>query len=259
MGESMFYQFEHFGRDEHFCKEEGKNFSFPIHMHSSFELIIILSGSMNVTIGTNEYTLYKNEAVLIFPHQLHSLSSLQSEHILYIFSPEIIKAYSSKVLQKIPTSNKFIIDKHLLALLVQTDESSSIVEKKGALYSVCAAFDKTSEYTDKAKDKNNLLYRIFEFIEREHSKDCLLRQLSEELSYDYAYLSRFFKRNVGITFNDYVNHFRISKACELLSTTDNSVIKCATECGYSSLRSFNRNFKDIVSVSPSEYKKTHNG
>lgn len=253
----MFYQFEHFGKGEHFCRETGENFSFPIHMHNSFELIIILSGSMDISVGAKKYTVNKNEAVLVFPHQLHSLSSLQSKHILYIFSPEIIKAFSSKVLQKIPTSNKFAIDEHLLALLSQTVQSSSTVEKKGALYSVCAAFDKTSEYTDKAADKNNLLHRIFEFIEREYNKDCLLKQLSDELSYDYAYLSRFFKRNVGITFNEYVNHFRISKACELLSTTDNSVVKCATECGYSSLRSFNRNFKDIVSVAPTEYKKMH--
>ena len=251
----MFYQFEHFGRGEHFCRETGENFSFPIHMHNSFELIIILSGSMDITVGTNKYTLNKNEAVFIFPHQLHSLSSLQSKHILYIFSPEIIKAYSSKMLQKIPISNKFVIDKHLLALLRKTDEDSTTVEKKGTLYSVCAAFDKISEYTNKTSDKNNLLYRIFEFIEREYNKDCLLKQLSDELSYEYAYLSRFFKRNVGITFNDYVNHFRISKACELLSTTDTSVVKCAAECGYSSLRSFNRNFKDIVSVAPTEYKR----
>ncbi|MBQ8836682.1 MAG: helix-turn-helix transcriptional regulator [Clostridia bacterium] len=255
----MFYQFEHFGRGEHFCKETGENFSFPIHMHNSFELIIILSGSMDVTVGTTKYTLNKNEAVLVFPHQLHSLSSLHSKHILYIFSPDIVKAFSSKVLQKVPTSNKFVIDEHLLALLSMTDESSSTIEKKGVLYSVCASFDKSNSYTDKASNKNNLLYRIFEFIEREYSKDCLLKQLSEELSYDYAYLSRFFKRNVGITFNEYVNHFRISKACELLSNTDNSVLQCAMECGYSSLRSFNRNFKDIVAVSPTEYKRRHNG
>ena len=253
----MFYQFEHFGKGEHFRKETGENFNFPIHMHNSFELIVILSGSMDVTVGTTEYTLNENEAVLIFPHQLHALSSLQSKHILYIFSPELVKAYSAKVLQKSPASNKFRMDGNLLSLLLQTDEDSSTVAKKGALYSVCAAFDKASEYTGKAKDKNNLLYRIFEFIDREYSKDCLLKQLSEELSYDYAYLSRFFKQNVGITFNDYVNQFKISKACELLSTTGTSVIKCASECGYSSLRSFNRNFKDIVSVTPTEYKKMH--
>ncbi len=250
----MFYQFEHFGKAEHFCRESGENFSFPTHMHNSFELIVITDGCMDITVGTEKYTVNKNEAVLIFPHQLHSLNSLHSKHILYIFSPDIIKAFSSKVLQKTPVSNKFVIDEHLLALLYPMDENSSTVEKKGVLYCVCAEFDKTNGYVDKASDKNNLLYRIFEFIETEYNKECVLRRLSDSLSYDYSYLSRYFKRNVGISFNDYVNHFRISKACELLSNTDNTVLQCAMECGYSSLRSFNRNFKEIVSVSPTEYK-----
>ncbi len=253
----MFYQFEHFGKEDHFCRESGENFSFPTHMHSSFELIVITEGSMDVTVGTDKYTLEKNEAVLIFPHQLHSLSGDNSKHVLYIFSPEIVRAFASRNLQKAPTGNKLVMDEHLLALLYRTEENSSVMEKKGALYSVCAEFDKQNGYTDKKSDKEHLLHRIFEFIEGEYGKECLLKQLAESLSYDYSYLSRYFKRSVGISYNDYVNRYRISKACELLSNTDNTVLQCAMECGYSSIRSFNRNFKDVVAVSPTEYKKRH--
>ena len=251
----MFYQFEHFGNAEHFSKESGENFSFPTHMHNAFELIVITSGSMEITVGTEKYTVNKNEAVLVFPHQLHSLSSTDSTHTLFIFSPELIQAFSSKKANKTPVSNKLTLDGHLLALIDRVDENSSTVEKKGVFYCVCAEFDKTNGYTEKNGNKNSLLHSIFEFIEAEYGKKCLLKDLSEILSYDYAYLSRYFRQNVGITYNDYVNRFRISKACELLANTDNSVLQCAMECGYSSLRSFNRNFKSIVSVSPTEYKK----
>ena len=38
----MFYQSIHSGTSEHFCKESGKNFNYPLHLHNSFEFINIL-------------------------------------------------------------------------------------------------------------------------------------------------------------------------------------------------------------------------
>ena len=251
----MLYQYEHFGKNEYFCKETGVDFSFPHHIHSSFELIIILSGSMKISVGTAEYTVKESEAVLIFPHQVHSLKSEKCEHMLYIFSPDIIKAFSSKVLSKIPLSNKFVIDKHLLAALHGLNENCSIIEKKGTLYSVCAKFDNNTEYVDHTKYNGNLLHRIFNFIELEYNKDCTLKALAKELSYDHAYLSRYFKHSVGIGYTEYVNQYRVNIACEILTNTDCSILQCALDCGYSSLRSFNRVFHSVLSISPSEYKK----
>lgn len=251
----MFYQYEHFGKTEYFCKEAGVDFSFFAHMHSSFELIIILSGSMDITVGTNIYTVHKNEAVLIFPHQVHSLKSEKSEHMLYIFSPDIIKAFSSKVISKLPLNNKFDLDEHLLAGLCNLNDNSSILEKKGVLYSVCAKFDKATEYAARASYEGSLLYKIFGFIELEYNKDCTLKSMAEKLTYDHSYLSRYFKNNVGIGFNDYLNQYRINAACEMLTNTDCSILQCAMDCGYSSVRSFNRAFKAILGITPSAYIK----
>lgn len=254
----MFYQYEHFGKAEYFCKETGANFSFFSHMHSSFELIIIISGSMEVTVGTNVYNVSKNEAVLIFPHQIHSLKSDESEHMLYIFSPDIIKAFSAKVISKRPSNNKFVLSKYVLEALSKLDMDSSIIEKKGVLYTTCAMFEKSTDYIEHTNYNGNLLQRIFDFIESEYSKECTLQKLSEKLSYDYSYLSRFFKSTVGIGFNEYVNQYRINAACEQLTNTDCSILQCALDCGYTSLRSFNRTFKSVLSISPSEYKKRKN-
>jgi len=251
----MFYESKHLGKNGYFCREEGTNYCFPTHMHSAFELIVILEGSMDVTIDSKVYTLEKNEAVLIFPHQLHSLNSKESRHVLYIFSPDLIQAFYTKVLAKTPINNKMVLNEHLLAFLCELTENSPSIEKKGTLYSVCAKFHKENTYTDKASDKKNLLYKIFEYIELNFGGDCMLKDLAEKLSYDHAYLSRYFKQNVGMSFNSYVNMYRINKACELLDTADCSVLQCAMECGYASLRTFNRNFKEITALSPAEYKK----
>ena len=94
--------------------------------------------------------------------------------------------------------------------------------------------------------------------EENFNKNCSLKDLSTALGYDYAYLSRYFKKITGISYNDYLNSFRLNSACYLLQNSNLSVIECAEECGYKSLRTFNRNFKEYYGQSPSNYRKNLN-
>ena len=250
----MFYQYQHYGLSEYFCKEYGKNFSFPTHLHQSFEFITIFSGKMTVTVGNTQYILTKGESLLIFPHQPHSLQSNLSEHLLCIFSPEILKAFSAKISKKLPKSNKFVPSPHTVASIDNLTNDSSLIRKKGVLYSLCAEFDENAEYTETHHTDTQLLYKIFDFVESSYKEECSLSELSKSCTYDYHYLSRYFKKAVGISFNHFVNQYRINNACYLLKNSNNSILQCALESGYKSLRSFNRNFKSIIGVTPKEYK-----
>lgn len=251
----MFYQFQHFGISEYFCKEYGKNFNFPTHLHNSFEFITVVSGEMKITVDEQCYLLKKGDSVLIFPHQLHSISSKKSEHMLCIFSPELVKAYASKVVNKKPVNNAVRLDRYLVDTLDNILDSSSTFKKKGILYSVCAEFDKGAEYTKRLSYEESLLQNIFEFVEENYSGECELQDLSKKTGYSYSYLSRCFKRLTGISFNAYVNRYRISNACYMLNNTQSSILECALECGYKSIRSFNRNFLNVLSVTPKEYRE----
>lgn len=250
----MFYQYTHFGTAEYFRKEYGENFSFPEHLHNSFEIITVTSGEMTVTVDNNVYTLKKGESVLVFPNQLHSMQSSTSKHMLCIFSPELVKSYYSKLDKKIPTSNSFSIGDFYIKLLDDILPDSSVIEKKGILYFLCAQFDKNAQYKERSNFDDELLYKVFEFVEQNFTKNCSLMILSNETGYSYSYLSRSFKKTTGISFNTYVNLYRISNACYLLNNTDYSIIRCAMESGYNSLRSFNRNFYNSLGTTPGDYR-----
>ena len=239
----MFYQFQHFGISESFSKEVGENFSYPVHLHQSFEFIYIVSGEMQVNVDNKVYELKKGEAVIIFPNQIHSLTSQNSKHVLYIFSGELIKAFASKYQSKVPKNNKFSPNEYLISVAEKIDEKSSSFEKKGLFYSLCAEFDKSTEYDKRSFGDNDILRKIFEFVENNYKKDCSLEELSKNTAFSYSYLSRYFKRMTGVSFNEYVNTYRISNACYMLTNSNETVLHCALESGYSSLRSFNRNFK----------------
>lgn len=251
----MFYQYNHLGSPDYLKIEKDENFSFPTHLHQCFELIILLSGEMEVIVDSKQYLLKEKESILVFPNQIHSLASTKSEHVLCIFSPHLVQAYSTKISNKIPINNKFNPDEYLIKALEKLEIASSSTEKKGVLYSLCAQFDKTAEYCKKQKESEKLLYKIFSFVEENFSTDCSLSNLSKHIGYDYSYLSRYFKKAIGISFNSYVNHFRLSNACYVLENSNLPIIQCAFDSGFSSLRSFNRSFKQHLGVSPSQYKK----
>ena len=249
----MFYESNHLGSPDYLKIERNENFSFASHLHLCFEIIIILRGKMEVTVNNKVFELRKNQAVLIFPNQIHSLSSRDSEHILCIFSPDLIKAFANKVSNKIPVDNKFFPDEYLINLLCDLNSDSSISEKKGLLYSLCGQFDKAADYIENQKHKDNLLFKIFAFVENHFGADCSLEALSKKTGYNYSYLSRFFTNAVGISFNKYVLYYRLSHACYLLENSDYSIINCAIESGFDSIRTFNRNFKLPYGITPQDY------
>lgn len=251
----MFYQAQHIGTPEHVAVEKNKNFSFPPHLHQCFEVILVQSGRMTVTVDNRVYELHQNEAALIFPHQEHSLRSVESEHKLCIFSPELVKTFARKTNEQLPLSNTFTMDEALLSLFNNLSENSDEIFKKGVLYLICNAFDTTAVYKNRTADNHHLLHKIFLFIDEQFDGDCTLAALSRKTGYNYSYISRYFKTAVGIPFNAYVNHYRLNHACYLLRSSGDTVLECALASGFVSLRSFNRNFKEQFGTTPAAYRK----
>lgn len=250
----MFYEFNHLGSPNYMKIERGNDFSFPLHLHRCFEIIIILSGMMKVTIDNKTFLCGENDALIIFPNQIHSLESSKSEHILCIFSPDMVQAYATKIVGKVPENNCFHPDEYFVNALKNISEVPGIAQKKGLLYSLCGEFEKTAQYQCKNTEDEKLLYRIFAFVEEKFNEECTLKTLSDTVGYNYTYLSRFFKKAVGFSFNAYVNHYRLSHACYLLNNSNLSILQCALESGYDSIRSFNRNFKTQFQITPAQYR-----
>lgn len=235
--------------------ENGIDFSFPMHLHSSFELIVVTEGEMSVIVDGKEYILVQEEALLIFPNQVHELKTEEhSCHFLCIFSSKLVQAYNKCFLSKVPVCNKFHPDFFFVEMLASLKNTDNIMKVKGILYCLCGKFDETAEYVENNKGDDDLLSKIFRFVELNFNGNCSLAALSKNTSYHYVYLSKFFKQCTGISFTDYVNRYRISEGCYILQNSDQTILQTAYDCGFDSLRSFNRNFKSIMGVTPSEFK-----
>lgn len=82
--------------------------------------------------------------------------------------------------------------------------------------------------------------------------------ISEELNYDYNYLSRLFSSTESITIEHYIINQKIEKAKELIVYDELSLSQIADKLGYSSVAHLSGQFKKVTGMTPSDFKKLGN-
>jgi len=251
----MFYQYDQLGGDpEYIASDISVNMSYPEHMHQDFEFLLILEGQMKVTVDFRCETLNAGDAVLIFPNQVHSFESTCSRCIMLLFSPLIVGSYTKIVKNRIPVSGIFRPNEYLADSLCTLSDKSPITFKKAVLYMLCDQFGRQAEYVGKSLVKEKPLTDMLIYVENSFGSECSLQNIADQIGYDYKYLSHLFKRSVGINFNEYVNNYRLAYARNLMATTENSILQCALDSGFGSVRTFNRLFKARFGMTPVQFR-----
>lgn len=79
-------------------------------------------------------------------------------------------------------------------------------------------------------------------------------QIASELRMSPATFSRWFKRNMGCTFQYYVNKVRLARVCADLAQCNDNITTIAMNAGYSNLANFNRRFLEIIGTTPKLFR-----
>ena len=226
----------------------------PTHLHSYFELYFCTSGQLPINIEGRDYVLQAGEAVMIFPFQVHGFTPARDgSGCLFTFDRSYIETFAAHYANYIPTNNVFRYSADPDPVSYEDD----LFSLKAFLYRMCADVVRQCGFTYVSAESRVLLERIFTLTE-DRFKDCdfSLRVLADMLSYDYVYISKYFLRKTGIRYNSYLNQRRIACAAQLLRKGHGrSVTDVAFSCGYASVRSFNRNFKEVYGKTPQAYMK----
>lgn len=99
---------------------------------------------------------------------------------------------------------------------------------------------------------------VINIIEEHYAKrDLSLTSVSNDLFVDSSYLSKQMKKNTGKSFNDYLTHYRITKAKELLSQPNRlyTIQEIGERVGYPNQHYFSRLFKQQTHLTPSQYRE----
>ncbi len=108
------------------------------------------------------------------------------------------------------------------------------------------------------KDYSLLTQKIITYVDTELCADLSLKALSERLSVNASYLSTLFKKEMGMSLTDFVNHRRISHAQKLLISTEMPIKSVALKCGIPDVYYFSRLFKRITGTTPKAYRNNTN-
>ena len=113
---------------------------------------------------------------------------------------------------------------------------------------------RTENNPEKKKEYMETIMSACNYINRHYQEALSLEEVAEFSGFSKFHFTRIFKQCMNMTFYEYLNQKRISRAEELLSTTGESVTEIAMSSGFSSISAFNRTFKSIKGCSPSEHR-----
>lgn len=102
---------------------------------------------------------------------------------------------------------------------------------------------------------NGVVTEIQRYISDHYSETLTLNVLAQTYNFSPVYMGRLFKRETGMSFNEYLNNYRIEVAKRLIERDNHMVYEIAEMVGYKDLNYFYRCFKNITGLTPKEYRK----
>ncbi len=106
-------------------------------------------------------------------------------------------------------------------------------------------------------EQDRRIARVIEWMHINLARELRLEEAARLAHVSPAAFSRFFSREVGKSFTDYINDIRCGETCLLLRATDKPVRLIASECGFETLSHFNRQFRLRFGMSPREFRSRH--
>ncbi|MBT2761013.1 AraC family transcriptional regulator [Paenibacillus sp. ISL-20] len=109
----------------------------------------------------------------------------------------------------------------------------------------------------KREEHYDIIQYVFHYLESHYAEEISLEQLASKLNMSPTYLSGYIKEKTGSNFSDQLNAIRITKAKELLQTTNMPIQEVGNRIGYRNVTSFIRMFKKVTGQTPGDYRKTN--
>lgn len=105
------------------------------------------------------------------------------------------------------------------------------------------------------KRHSRIILQAVDYISQNYSGDINLETAAEYVNKSKNYFSYLFKKELGISFVEYLNKVRVEEAKKLLDTTDDKTYQISEKIGYSDYKYFSSVFKKLTGLSPIQYKK----
>ena len=104
-------------------------------------------------------------------------------------------------------------------------------------------------------EKTDLIIEDIRHYIGEHLDEVTRSSISEVFYLSPNYLSKLFRKEMGVSLSEYIQGQRMARAKRLLLQTELSISQIAAETGYPSFAHFSKQFKKFVGMTPGEYRR----
>lgn len=251
-----------------------KDHRWEYHYHPEIELVCVISGTGSRHVGYHKSNYKDGDLVLIgsnIPHSGFGVDSADPhEEIVLQFKEEIVTfpkeveevsslirlmsqaqygiLFGQKVKQKIQP---------LFYKILETENSKRYFVLLNILFELAETHDyillnkEIMPHTVISKNKERL-QTIFTFVEKNYEKEIDINAVANMANLTLPAFCNFFKKTTKLTFTEFINQYRIHKACHLI-VQGKSVSESCYETGYNSISYFSRTFKKYMGKTPTDF------
>lgn len=255
------------------------------HWHNYLEISYVKQGRGRYFIENKTYELEEGDIIVINNIEPHYMEVLPPRNMLQpvvMFDPKLVwtsendmfdfqylKPFfdrSSNFSNKIDSRSE--IGRQIFRLLTEIEDEYTrqpvgykLMIKAKLLHIItylirhCQDSDKQLESISHKSQKLKKLEVVFEHINRSYQGKITLEELASLAYMSPNYFCTFFKESTGFTPVEFINKLRVSKAIELLKTTDKTIYEVSLECGFTNLANFNKIFRRFSGVTPTRIRK----
>lgn len=256
--------------------------NFPSHTHNYIEFNYVYQGNFTQVIDNKEITLQKGELIFLNQYITHEIKASKEDDIIinFIIRPEFFD-YIITLLDNENTISKFLLTtlytdykegEYLYFKVSERKGIQEIVEKiiielytpsimkkatiKLLVGLLLVELIKNSQDIEAYSVDNYeklLIIQCLKYIEEFYDKATLL-ELSEKLKQPDYKLSKLIKKHTKMTFKELLQERKLSKAVELIKSTNYSISQILEFIGYENPTYFYKLFKTKFGMTPRDYK-----
>lgn len=238
------------------------------HFHEYYEIYYLEEGKRYHMINDKIYYLNPGEFIVFPPYTMHHSygdKNVGFKRVViyfkpeYIIFPELLPLLSGETQiyraeGRAEQEVRYIVDE---ILSMQRQKRTYHQEERQLL--LTQLLIKMVRLTKKEQQvqRTSRMGEVIHYINQHYMENITLENLAAAFYISPYYLCREFKKHTYSTIIQYVNNVRIIHAQRMFLETDKNITDISREVGFSNITHFNRVFKSITGMSPSQSKKQH--
>lgn len=246
------------------------------HWHREMEILYILNGSAVITMEGETYRLKPLDLIVIDTSVIHeAIYELpQTMGISIHISKSYLRRYVADIewMRMVCCNEKLLPHqqeaymtlcgylKDLTILYFEQKVSYPFRSSALILQVMAVLVDQFSVRVSESElpagaEQINRVEQIFQYVEQHYKEPIELQDAADELGLNKEYFCRFFKKNTGMSFLQYISHVRLSHVYQDLLYYDGTVQEILERNGVYNYKLFYKQFKDTYHCTPRELKQ----